>query len=86
MTVSKFPKKNTINVVVCSEGDPHIHANAKELKLPKDMTDVPILTLVKEDNNPVYYNWLTVSYVELVTDEEVNEMAEEESEDENDEV
>lgn len=75
MSISKFPKKqDTINVVVCSDSDPHLHRNAKELKLPKEMSDTPILTLVKEDNNTVYYNWLTVSYVEIVTDEEADEM------------
>lgn len=78
MSIAKFPKKETINIVVCNDSDVHLHRNVKGYTPPKGIDDCPVLTVTKEDGNLVIYNWLTTSYVEVVTDEEANEMEEDE--------
>lgn len=76
MTVSKLPIK-TVNITVETEYDNYTYKGIKEYHLPASMTDTPILKVVKKDGNLVTFNWMHVTNVSEITDEEADETEEE---------
>lgn len=73
MSVSKLQFKK-VNITVETESNDYTYDNVKEYHLPASMTDTPILKIVKKDGNMVSFNWLHVTNVEEITDEELEEL------------
>ena len=73
MSIAKLPFKK-VNLAVETESNDYTYGNVKEYHLPASMTDTPILKIVKKDGNMVSFNWLHVTNVEEITDEELSEL------------
>ncbi len=74
MSIAKLPVSKRVNITVETESNDYTYDNVKEYHLPASMTDTPILKIVKKDGNMVSFNWLHVTNVEEITDEELSEL------------